>query len=36
MEELRPGLWTWTGEHPEWTPEMTVTDRATFEASLGV
>ncbi len=23
MEELRPGLWTWTGEHPEWTPEMT-------------
>jgi hypothetical protein len=23
MEEIRPGLWTWTGEHPEWTPEMT-------------
>ena len=23
MEELRPGLWTWTGEHPEWTAEMT-------------
>jgi hypothetical protein len=23
MDELRPGLWTWTGEHPEWTPEMT-------------
>jgi hypothetical protein len=23
MEELRPGLWTWTGEHPEWTPELT-------------
>jgi hypothetical protein len=23
MEELRPGLWTWTGEHPEWTPEFT-------------
>jgi len=23
MEELRAGLWTWTGEHPEWTPEMT-------------
>jgi hypothetical protein len=22
-EELRPGLWTWTGEHPEWTSEMT-------------
>ncbi len=22
MEELRPGLWTWTGEHPEWTPEL--------------
>jgi hypothetical protein len=23
MEELRQGLWTWTGEHPEWTPELT-------------
>jgi hypothetical protein len=23
MEEIRPGLWTWTGDHPEWTPEMT-------------
>ncbi len=23
MEEVRPGLWTWTGEHPEWTQEMT-------------
>ena len=23
LEEIRPGLWTWTGEHPEWTPEMT-------------
>jgi hypothetical protein len=23
MEELAPGLWTWTGEHPEWTPELT-------------
>jgi hypothetical protein len=23
MEEIRPGLWTWTGEHPEWTAEMT-------------
>jgi hypothetical protein len=23
MEEIRPGLWTWTGEHPEWTPEFT-------------
>jgi glyoxylase-like metal-dependent hydrolase (beta-lactamase superfamily II) len=22
MEELRPGLWTWTGEHPAWTPEL--------------
>jgi hypothetical protein len=22
MDEIRPGLWTWTGEHPEWTPEM--------------
>ncbi|MBV8256515.1 MAG: hypothetical protein JOZ56_03920 [Actinobacteria bacterium] len=22
MEELRPGLWTWTAEHPEWTPEL--------------
>src|SRR5262249_7795800 len=22
MEEIRPGLWTWTGEHPEWTPEF--------------
>ena len=23
MDEIRPGLWTWTGEHPEWTPEFT-------------
>jgi hypothetical protein len=23
MDELRPGLWTWTGEHPEWTSELT-------------
>ena len=23
MDEIRPGLWTWTGEHPEWTFEMT-------------
>jgi hypothetical protein len=23
MEELRPGLWTWTGRHPEWTPGLT-------------
>ena len=22
MNELAPGLWTWTGEHPEWTPEL--------------
>ena len=21
MEELRPGLWTWTAPHPSWTPE---------------
>ena len=21
MEELRPGLWTWTSPHPDWTPE---------------
>jgi hypothetical protein len=21
MEELKPGLWTWTAPHPEWTPE---------------
>lgn len=21
MEELKPGLWTWTAQHPEWTPE---------------
>jgi hypothetical protein len=47
MEELRPGLWTWTGDHPEWTSEVAlplelvlpthgeVTDRAAFEASLG-
>ena len=20
MDELRPGLWTWTAPHPEWTP----------------
>jgi hypothetical protein len=23
MEEIRSGLWTWTGEHPEWNPELT-------------
>lgn len=22
MDELRPGLWTWTGEHPSWTPDQ--------------
>jgi hypothetical protein len=22
MKELRPGLWTWTAEHPEWVPEF--------------
>lgn len=22
MKELRPGLWTWTGPHPSWTPEQ--------------
>ena len=21
MEQLRPGLWTWTAPHPEWTPD---------------
>jgi hypothetical protein len=21
MEELRPGLWTWSAPHPSWTPE---------------
>jgi hypothetical protein len=21
-EELRPGLWTWTAPHPEWTPDQ--------------
>lgn len=21
MDELRPGLWTWTGRHPGWTPD---------------
>ena len=21
MEELRPGLWTWTALHPDWTPD---------------
>jgi glyoxylase-like metal-dependent hydrolase (beta-lactamase superfamily II) len=21
MEELRPGLWTWTAQHPSWSPE---------------
>src|SRR5215216_2330203 len=20
MQELRPGLWTWTAPHPDWTP----------------
>ncbi len=23
MEEIRPGLWTWTGDHPEWNEEFT-------------
>jgi hypothetical protein len=22
MEELRPGLWTWTAAHPSWTPDQ--------------
>ncbi|MDQ3874690.1 MAG: hypothetical protein M3322_03935 [Actinomycetota bacterium] len=22
MKELRPGLWTWTAPHPDWTPEQ--------------
>jgi hypothetical protein len=22
MEELTPGLWTWTAPHPDWTPEQ--------------
>ena len=22
MKELRPGLWTWSGPHPDWTPEQ--------------
>jgi hypothetical protein len=22
MQELRPGLWTWTGRHPDWTEEQ--------------
>jgi glyoxylase-like metal-dependent hydrolase (beta-lactamase superfamily II) len=22
MEQLRPGLWTWTARHPDWTPEQ--------------
>jgi glyoxylase-like metal-dependent hydrolase (beta-lactamase superfamily II) len=21
MKELRPGLWTWSGPHPDWTPD---------------
>ncbi len=21
LDEIRPGLWTWTATHPEWTPE---------------
>ena len=21
MEELRPGLWTWSAPHPSWTPD---------------
>jgi glyoxylase-like metal-dependent hydrolase (beta-lactamase superfamily II) len=21
VKELRPGLWTWSGPHPEWTPD---------------
>jgi hypothetical protein len=21
VDELRPGLWTWTGRHPGWTPD---------------
>ena len=27
MEELRPGLWTWTAPHPEWTSEAEGWDR---------
>lgn len=27
MEELRPGLWTWTAPHPEWTPDSQGWDR---------
>jgi hypothetical protein len=22
VEEVAPGLWRWTGEHPDWTPEQ--------------
>ena len=22
MHELRPGLWTWTGRHPNWAPDQ--------------
>lgn len=24
MEELRPGLWTWTAPHPEWNEQPVV------------
>ncbi len=26
MQELRPGLWWWEAEHPEWTPEDVATE----------
>ena len=27
MQELRPGLWTWTAPHPDWTPDADGWDR---------
>jgi hypothetical protein len=46
MEEIRPGLGTWAGQHPEWTLEFTwgpevrsyavLDDPSAFEASLDV
>jgi hypothetical protein len=33
VEELREGLWWWTGTHPEWTPEQGGPDGWSAEVS---
>ena len=34
MEELRPGLWTWTAPHPSWTPEADGWDQVVRSYAL--